>query len=268
MRYRRLSSDAWCGKGKKVPRFVTPAGQEDHRIRVARERRERTRAHLLDAVLSVYPGDGANGPAVIDDVIREAGVSRGTFYKYFPSLEEAVAELGNELAREMAEAYAAFLNLIPTVIDRVATAVAACLSRAAAEPRWGMFVAHLNHMREGDNPAFRDMAANLVQGRDAGVFRFDSVDAAVDLMAGTLIESIKRLLRGAPSDDYVEQVTVMLLHGLGAPRAAARRAAAAASRRFRHEDAPLGGWASPSRLGGGVTALRGGDGEASSIPTS
>jgi AcrR family transcriptional regulator len=74
--------------------------REDHRVRVAGEKRERMRDHLLGAVLAVYPGKPGQGPAVIDDVIRVAKVSRGTFYKYYPSLEEAVAELGAKLAAE------------------------------------------------------------------------------------------------------------------------------------------------------------------------
>ena len=78
--------------------------REDHRLRSARRKRERMRAHLLDAVLVTYPGDEPGTPAVIDDVIRHANVSRGTFYKYFRSLGEAVEELAAQLADELGAA--------------------------------------------------------------------------------------------------------------------------------------------------------------------
>src|SRR3546814_14199269 len=56
------------------------------------------RARLLDAVLDLYQPGRGGAHLVIDDVIQTAGVSRGTFYKYFESLEEAVDELGERLA--------------------------------------------------------------------------------------------------------------------------------------------------------------------------
>jgi len=73
----------------------------NHRVRVGRERRQKTRAHLLCAVLQVCSNESARSPAVIDDVAGYADVSRGTFYKYFDSLDQAIAELGNQLAEEM-----------------------------------------------------------------------------------------------------------------------------------------------------------------------
>jgi AcrR family transcriptional regulator len=218
---------------KGMPRFISPEGQEDHRTKVARKRRERTRAHLLAAVLAVYPGDSASAPAVIDDVIRAANVSRGTFYKYFPSLEEAVSELGNKLGDELAQAYATILNGFPKPIDRMALGIQICLFQAMIEPRWGEFVAHMNHTGKKNNPALEGMIDNLSQGLAAGEFTFDTIDAAVDLAMGCMIESIRRLIAGGKSSAYIEQITSMLLRGLGAPPAAAKRAASDANRHLR-----------------------------------
>src|SRR3546814_12397923 len=79
-----------------APASVGP--DPDFRIRVAADRRERMRARLLDAVLDLYQPGRGGAHLVIDDVIQAAGVSRGTFYKYFDSLEEAVDELGERMA--------------------------------------------------------------------------------------------------------------------------------------------------------------------------
>ena len=109
------------------------APREDHRVRVAREKRERMRDHLLGAVVAVYPGKPGQGPAVIDDVIRVAKVSRGTFYKYYPSLEEAVAELGAKLAAEMVAAIGALYDSLEDPIERSATAFLKAGRRKAME---------------------------------------------------------------------------------------------------------------------------------------
>lgn len=215
-----------------MPNAVVSAGQEDHRIRVARARRERMRARLLNAVLSVYPSDNTSGPALIDDVIRAAGISRGTFYKYFPSLEDAVAQLGTKLADEMAEVYTSILDVCPGAIDRVATAVQVGLLRAVAEPRWGMFVAHADLLGRGDHPALTGMEASLRLGVASGEFRFASMDAAVDHAKGVMIEGIRRLIRGEGPPDYIPQTTAMLLCGLGVTRGPAQRKSATVYRRL------------------------------------
>ena len=65
---------------------------QDHRQRVAAERRERMRSRLLASAMKLI---AEKGPAAtsIDDVISAAEVSRGTFYKYFPSPDALVLSL-------------------------------------------------------------------------------------------------------------------------------------------------------------------------------
>lgn len=53
---------------------------------------DKARAHLLVAIRAVFARVGYHGLSV-ELVIAEAGVSRPTFYKYFPSLDEAVERL-------------------------------------------------------------------------------------------------------------------------------------------------------------------------------
>ncbi|RWA51232.1 hypothetical protein AU476_24320 [Cupriavidus sp. UYMSc13B] len=40
----------------------------------------------------------------VNDVIREAGVSRGTFYKYFSSPDALIRELATEIANQIVRA--------------------------------------------------------------------------------------------------------------------------------------------------------------------
>jgi AcrR family transcriptional regulator len=136
------------------------------------------RAQLLDAVLVVYPGQSERGLAVIDDVIRVANVARGTFYKYFPSLEEAVSELGAKLAHEMVAAIASLYDTLEDPVQRSATGFQLYLSRAMIEPRWGEFVAHLNHLQP-DNRLVFQITADLTNGLKAGNYDVHSVDVGV-----------------------------------------------------------------------------------------
>ena len=64
---------------------------------------------LLSATMKVVADLVARGNAVIDDVVRAAGVSRGAFYWYFDTLDEAIETLGRRMADEIsAETYNVF----------------------------------------------------------------------------------------------------------------------------------------------------------------
>jgi AcrR family transcriptional regulator len=71
----------------------------DGRVIRARERKEKSRAQILDAGRRVFATSGYHG-ATIDDLQAAAGVSRGTFYSHFPTKKELFDEiLGEFLAR-------------------------------------------------------------------------------------------------------------------------------------------------------------------------
>lgn len=70
------------------------------------EIRERTKALILDASLRLFAQKGYHGTS-INDIAKEAGISKGLAYNYFPS-KQAIAEgiiqnmlkIGEELAKE------------------------------------------------------------------------------------------------------------------------------------------------------------------------
>jgi AcrR family transcriptional regulator len=211
--------------------------REDHRVRVARQKRERMRIQLLEAVLTVYPGSPGSGAAVIDDVIRSAKVSRGTFYKYFTSLEEAVGELGAKLAHEMVAAIASLYDTVEDPVQRSATGFQLYLSRALIEPRWALFIAHLNHLKP-DNRLVFQITADLTSGVKAGAYDVGAIDVGVRLVIGAMIEGMKGIIDGFGSRSYIEMMTGMVLRGLGASPKVADKAVALTSKRL-HREAPL-----------------------------
>ena len=103
----------------------------DFRVRVAAAKRDRMRARLITATQDAYLAADANRTPVIDDVIRQAGVSRGTFYKYFDSLDEVLAVIGRRAADEMLESFDALFASVPDPAVRVAAGPLMALARAA-----------------------------------------------------------------------------------------------------------------------------------------
>ena len=220
---------------------VSDKAPEDHRVQSARRKRERMRAALLAAVLRAYPRGDPRTPTVIDDVIRDAQVSRGTFYKYFDSLEQAVEEVAGRLADELAEAYAAIYAGMTDPATRAATGFQLYLSRSLIDPSWGSFVAHLNYI-ERDTVLLRQIRADLQAGVDAGAFAIAEIDVALDLIIGSKVEGIRRLLRGSGSRAYVETLTAMMLRSLGVDGARADAAARDAGTLLREQGPELLPW--------------------------
>lgn len=60
------------------------------------------RAELLDIAETLFQRDGYASTAV-EDIVRAAGVAKGTFYHYFRSKEEVLAGLAARLVATMAE---------------------------------------------------------------------------------------------------------------------------------------------------------------------
>lgn len=208
-----------------------PEARENHRVRVAREKRERMHGHLLRSVMAVCSGGQAEGPKVIDDVVRHAEVSRGTFYKHFRSLEEAVTELGAELAEEMTAGIAPVYDVIEDPRERTATGTQLFMRRAMFDPHWGGFFAHIGLLDPG-NGMIRHIADDIRRGIAAGHYDLAGVECGLDLLVGTKIEAIRRIIRGGRDATYVEKMSALILRGFGLSSGEAAGIAAAMSKRL------------------------------------
>ncbi len=202
---------------------VTPGVTEDHRTRVAREKRTRMRAHLLRAVVSVHETSLNGDSAVIDDVIRQANVARGTFYQYFSSLDDAIAESSSTLMAEMAAGADAIYSSIQDPAMRVATGLFAFPLRASMDRPWGAFL--LRNRLEGDNPITRRIRADLAAGMTAAVFSLPSTEAGLDMLLGALRQSVQRIVQGTGELRVAREVAEMVLRSFGLSSDDARRTA-------------------------------------------
>ncbi len=200
-------------------------------MRVARRRRERMRERLLSAALSIFLSDRGGAPAIAEDVIKAAGVSRGTFYKYFTSVEEAANAVGQRLADEaVRELIEAVPDRARTPIERAALGAQMLMSRAVAQPTWGAFVSRSDHLSQ-DSTYVAAVRRTTLDGRASGDFSFKSTRAAVDFQIGAVMEGIRRLVAGQLHPRaYLCEVAAMTLKGLGADHDRADLASTNASR--------------------------------------
>lgn len=67
------------------------------------QQREDTRRRLYDAALELFRRDGV-AACRIDDIVRQAGVSRGSFYFHFPTKEDVLIDLMRDTERRITAA--------------------------------------------------------------------------------------------------------------------------------------------------------------------
>lgn len=104
-----------------------PANEEKDPPRRRQARGERRIAQLLEAAASVFCTTGYTA-ASTNAIAREAGVSPGTLYQFFPNKEAIAIELGGRLVHEMQETYGEALapvdpttpleQAVGTIVDR------------------------------------------------------------------------------------------------------------------------------------------------------
>lgn len=197
---------------KPVSKVEAPAA--DFRVRAAAEKRDRMRARLIAATMDAYLDAGTGRPPVIDDVIRVAEVSRGTFYKYFDSLDLAIAELGLQLADEMTDGILSIYDVLEDPIMRTATGFQMFLLRSMLDPEWGAFIAHIG-LLSGDTLFTRKIREDIQLGVETGDYVVASVELASDLLMGAKIEAIRRMIAGGGSVAYVQGMAMLVLRAFG-----------------------------------------------------
>jgi AcrR family transcriptional regulator len=188
---------------------------EDHRVRVARQKRTRMRAHLMQSIMAVCAGRKLTGSTVIEDVVHHAKVSRGTFYKYFESLDEAVIEIASELAEEMTAGIATVYDVLDDPVLRTATGFQTFLSRSWIDPNWGAFIIHLDLLNGEQNQIASKVKGDIRLGVQTGDYFVASIDTAADLLMGAKHEAIRRIIAGENRAGYIRDMATMVLCSFG-----------------------------------------------------
>ena len=181
---------------------------------MGREKRARMRALLLRSVFIVCSNETPRAPASIDDVVKHAKVSRGSFYKYFDSIDEALSVLALQMADDMVNDMQSIYDVLEDPVQRTATGFQMFLLRSAMEPSWGSVIGHI-WLLNSDTLFTRKIKEDISLGIESGDYDVKSIDEAADLLMGAKIEAIRRIIGGETRSSYIKSMTSMVLRGFG-----------------------------------------------------
>ncbi len=186
----------------------------NHRTKVAESKRAATRHKLLDAAMRVF-SDHIGPTPVIDDVIREAQVSRGTFYNYFDSVDEVLAVISQELSDQMTTDILPVYDVLQEPWQRISVGFRLFMVRAMLDRKWAGFVTRVDAWQHNTLVA-RYIAADLEQGKARGQFSFDRVDVATDFLMGASAYCIQTIRQGVNEPNlYMDAQVRMALKSVG-----------------------------------------------------
>jgi AcrR family transcriptional regulator len=189
--------------------------REDHRRRVAAEKRVRMRRKLIENAVLVFAEKGVDA-SVIEDVIKAAGVSRGTFYNYYQTNAELQVAASDELGNEIVQQIEIQTRDNPSPAARICTGVRLYLRAAQQFPLFARFVARLGLAAVGpENLVFKYLPAHLEEGMAAGEFSRMPTLVALDVVLGSVISAVKRVAANEADDDHLRAAVVAMLRGLG-----------------------------------------------------
>jgi hypothetical protein len=188
---------------------------QDHRVRVAASRREEMQNSLLFSAL-VLSSDKSLHEIDVDDIIQHAEVSRGSFYKYFPSVQALIPALADQLAQELTSEIDAITHQIPNTATRLVITAKLTVRRLVKIKVLGNFLIQLPWPSQ--NPevnVFKNISSDIELGIKEGLFTKMPASIGCNLFVGSLIGGIHVMLGKSHSASYENKVLHQALVGLG-----------------------------------------------------
>lgn len=188
---------------------------QDHRVRVAAEKRERMRARLLQSAFEVMADKGPEGTTV-DDIVQAAGVARGSFYKYFAAPSDLLRELAQELAGDLIRTVNASVRDRQDPAERAAIGLRAVLGFARRSKTLARFIVRAGWpVSQPGHAFFAVVGPNVDRGLATGRFRPTNREIPLMLIGGLTVGAMQALESGELSADFECEVAETLLLGLG-----------------------------------------------------
>ncbi len=112
------------------------------RAEIGREKRARTRAQLIAAANALFARQAVES-VTVDDVIREAGVAKGTFYVHFKDLQALIVSVADELIASIDELLQPVRLSIEDPAQRIAYGCSCFIDKALSDPAWAGLAARM-----------------------------------------------------------------------------------------------------------------------------
>lgn len=203
--------------GEKLRR-AKPKIDGERRAQIGLEKRARTRKAVLEAAFELL-GRERGLATRIEEVLTVTGLSRATFYNYFPSMDELLDALQFELNHDFNTSVLAIVAKMPTSAERAGAAIRYYLGRAKSDPKWAWAMVNISAggMIFGAE-TYRQAQLTIEEGIASGEFELTGPLSGRDILLGSTLAAMVTQLRNNPPVTYPASVARHVLRGLGVPK--------------------------------------------------
>jgi AcrR family transcriptional regulator len=185
------------------------------RAQIGLERRAKSHARLIRAtraLISVRAVDSIT----VDDVTREAGVAKGTFYVHFRHLDDLRAAVADELAQELHDLLLPLHFAIVDPVERIAMGSLAFIRQAQQGPAWGGLAARgVWAFPTVASAARKQLSEDLRLAGSQGRLTLISAEVGFDIVIGIVLQAMRSASERRLSPSDVSAAVSAILRGLG-----------------------------------------------------
>jgi AcrR family transcriptional regulator len=184
---------------------------------IGRERRARSRAQLIEAARRLFTTRPFSS-VTVEEVTRQAGLSKGAFYSHFEGLDDLWAAVAAELSEAFETVAGASGRPVADPVGRIAAGCAAFISEAQRDPAWGALIARGAWDFANVACAARErLKTNLRLAQKEGRLASISIEVGFDLVFGVVIQAMRSASEPRLSPHDVQDVVLGILRALGLP---------------------------------------------------
>lgn len=184
----------------------------NHRITNGKVRRAKTLALIIQSSIPIFAKNGPDIP-VIDDFVKAAGVSRGTFYNYFKTTRELLDASMISLSNDLIDATIPVVEDMSNPLLRIATAARIYYRKVTLDP---VLRAFLHSVSGVGTLATERIQIDLQAAMKSGQIRTMDIEIAEAIAVGVMVFSFKSPAALTGGDDRGREVVRSILMALGA----------------------------------------------------
>lgn len=193
-------------------------------------RSQRTREALILAGLRLFAAHPVDAVA-IDEIVAEAGVSKGSFFNHFADKQAFAGEVATHVRLAIEARIAAANSGVTDPLLRLAGGMMVATAFAMAEPDQArVMLRAMASTTARDHPLNAGLRADLAACREAGLLRPEAEGAGLLFWLGSCQMIMLNVVeRGLPAQGVAERMAdlmVLSLAGLGIPEVRSREIAA------------------------------------------
>ena len=193
------------------------------RAEIGRAKSARTREQLLGAARSLYARQAIES-VTVEDVVREAGVAKGTLYFHFKNIEAVQIAVADELTQTFVDLLQPRRSTFTDPIERIADGCHTFLHQAALNPKWGGLVARYAWSFPDVGSAARGLLADDLH-QAARQERIPAIppELGTAIVVGIVLQAMRSASEGQLQSSDMPLAVAAILQSLGVTRREAMR---------------------------------------------